>query len=101
MSVEAFLAVMLVTHLLLSFLTAAVGAVIGGHFQGRPILGAILGFLFHSHGWIMIFIFIDRRRRCAACRTVAITQAIECERCGRRLPRSRLPIVRREESNRA
>jgi hypothetical protein len=86
-SVEAFLAVMLVTHLLISFLTAAVGAIIGGHFQGRPILGAVLGFLFRSIGWIMIFCFPDPRRRCAACRAVAGAQATDCGRCGRRLAR--------------
>ena len=86
MSGEAFLFVMLVTHLLISFLMAAVGCVIGGHFQGRPILGALLGFLFGPLGWMMVFIFTDRRRRCAACRTVAHAQAIECGKCGRRLP---------------
>ena len=32
----------------------------------------------------------DHISRCAACRTVADAQAIECGRCGRRLPRALL-----------
>ena len=66
---------------------ALVGGYIGRYFAGRPKTGAALGFILGPLGWLMILCFVDRRRKCAACRSVADENAVACGRCGRLLPR--------------
>jgi hypothetical protein len=87
MSDEARVVLLSIALLIVQISITAVGASLGRQFAGRPIVGAILGFVFGPLGWLMVFCFIDRRRRCAACRTVAGPTDVACGRCGRTLPR--------------
>lgn len=67
-------------------ISAVVGYLLGDR-KGKPIRGAILGFLLGPLGWLLVLISPDDSPTCPYCKGKVVAGASRCKNCGSRIPR--------------
>ncbi len=83
----------------------SIAALIGyfiGQTKGKPLRGAIVGFLLGPVGWLLIAISPNDNPTCPYCKGTIVSGARKCKNCGTRIPRcseckKQLGVKRRQE----